>query len=53
MNHQTDTKMTNQNLIRVRIWPYDYDGSKSNLTYVCYVASIEEAESKGWKYELA
>ena len=40
-------------LIRVRIYPLDYNGSKSNLDYVTYVESIEEAKSLGWKYEIA
>lgn len=39
--------------IRVKIWPYDYDGSKSNMTFICYVTSLEEAAKKGWKYEIA
>jgi hypothetical protein len=39
--------------IRVRIYPLDYNGQKSNMSYVCYVESIEDAEKKGWKYELA
>jgi hypothetical protein len=40
-------------LIRVRIYPIDFNGSKSNMTYVCYVKDIKEAEKLGWKYELA
>lgn len=41
-----------KNLIRVRIWPLDYNGIKSNMTYVTYVKSLEDAEKLGWKYEL-
>ena len=54
-NKQTTEIMTTEtkSLIRVRIYPLDYNGAKSNMTYVCYVESIEEAEKKGWKYELA
>lgn len=42
-----------KNLIRVRIYPFDYDGSRSNRDYVTYVEKIEDAEKLGWKYELA
>jgi hypothetical protein len=45
-------KTTESQLIRVRIYPFDFDGSKSNMDYVCYVSSLEEAASKGWKFEL-
>lgn len=44
---------TSEELIRVRIYPFDYDGSKSYMTYVKYVKTLEEAEKLGWKYELA
>lgn len=40
-------------LIRVRIWPLEFDGKKSNMDYVTYVENIEDAEKLGWKYELA
>lgn len=42
-----------KDLIRVRIWPLDYNGTKSNMTYVTYVNSLKDAEKLGWKYELA
>lgn len=42
-----------ENLIRVRVWEYDYNGGKTNRDYVCYVETLEEAERLGWKYELA
>ena len=40
-------------LIRVKIYPIDFNGQKSNMTYVCYVETLEEASKKGWKYEMA
>lgn len=40
-------------LIRVRIYQFDYDGTRSQRSYVTYVEAIEEAEKMGWKYELA
>jgi hypothetical protein len=40
-------------MIRVRIFPIDFNGSKSNMDYVCYVDTLEEAKKMGWKYELA
>lgn len=49
----TTTNNTTATLIRVRIYPFDFDGAKSTMTYVCYVKSLEEAKSKGWKYEIA
>lgn len=52
-NNMTITTNTTETLIRVRIYPFDFDGSKSNMTYVCYVKSLEDAEKKGWKYEIA
>jgi hypothetical protein len=45
--------MKTTKLIRVRIYPIDFNGQKSNMTYVCYVESLKEAEKKGWKYEIA
>lgn len=53
MNNETKTNETMKNLIRVRIYPLDYNGNKSNLDYVTYVNTIEEAEKLGWKYERA
>ncbi len=54
MNNKLNIEtMKTTTLIRVRIYPLDYDGSKSNMDYVTYVESIEEAKSLGWKYELA
>ena len=47
------TANQNNELIRVRIFPLDFDGSKSDRDYVCYVKSLKEASEKGWKYELA
>jgi len=40
-------------MIRVRIYPIDYNGAKSNMDYVTYVDTIEDAKKLGWKYELA
>ena len=40
-------------LIRVRIFPFDFDGSKSNRDYICYVNTLGEASKKGWKFEIA
>ena len=40
-------------MTRVRIFPTDYNGKKSNMDYVTYVDTLEEAEKMGWKYELA
>lgn len=42
-----------QPLIRVRIYPFDYNGQKSNMAYVTYVVSLSDAALLGWKYELA
>jgi len=42
-----------ENLIRVRIYLFDFNGAKSNRTEVRYVTNESEAESMGWKYELA
>ena len=44
---------TSQELIRVRISLFDYDGTKSNRTEVRYVETLEEAEKMGWDYEIA
>jgi hypothetical protein len=52
-SNKNKTIMKTTTPIRVRIYPLDYNGEKSNMTYVCYVESIEDAEKKGWKYELA
>jgi hypothetical protein len=41
-----------QPLIRVRIWPLDYNGNKSNMTYVTYVVTLSDAALLGWKYEI-
>ena len=49
----TNANNTSEKVIRVRIYPFDFDGSKSYMTYVCYVKSLEEAATKGWKYEIA
>jgi hypothetical protein len=49
----TTTNNTTASLIRVRIYPFDFDGTKSKMTYVCYVKTLEEAAAKGWKYEIA
>ena len=51
MNNETNLKM--ETLIRVRIYPLDYNGNKSNLDYVTYVSTLEEAEKLGWKHEKA
>ena len=47
------TTTTSQELIRVRISLFDYDGTKSNRTEVRYVETLEEAEKMGWDYEIA
>jgi len=53
MKQTQNTETMKATLIRVRIYPLDYNGSKSNMDYVTYVESIEEAKKLGWKYELA
>lgn len=40
-------------MIRVRIYPFDFNGQKSNMDYVTYVDDVKDAEKLGWKYELA
>ena len=49
MKNQTTT----QELIRVRIYLFDFDGAKSNRTEVRYVDTLEEAEKLGLNYEIA
>lgn len=42
-----------KDLIRVRIYLFDYNGSKSSRTEIRYVETLEEASKMGWKYEIA
>jgi len=41
-----------KDLLRIKIWVYDFDGSKSNRTEIGYFKSIEEAKQEGWKVEV-
>ena len=41
-----------KDLLRIKIWVYDYDGSKSNRTEIGYFKSVEEAQQEGWKIEV-
>jgi len=41
-----------KDLIRIRVWLRDFQGNTSR-TEVRYVETLEEAETLGWKYELA
>lgn len=50
---QTNNIMKASELIRIRVWAVDFDGTKSERTAVQYVESLEEAAKSGWKYELA
>lgn len=41
-----------KDLLRIKIWVYDYNGSKSNRTEIRYFNTIEEAEAISWKQEI-
>ena len=42
-----------KNLLRVRVWPYDFNGGHSLMSYVTSVASFSDLEGIGWKFEIA
>lgn len=44
--------MSNE-LLRIRVWPFDFDGSKSDMSYVGYFKTEGDAKNVSWKYELA